>query len=153
MSKGGWHHELLHELDAEPGIIQLVEVNGDAGKLQQEAIRFARFYRKAKGKRCCFSNHIKKKSTMAKCREMAGKCRAGSRSLFVVVLHKSVCKDKMRMVPMLNYLEHLQGGWVFKTCPFSARDLGAEQQVVVFADKAPEEKYVCGERWMFWERV
>lgn len=152
MSNTGWHHELLHELDAQPGIIQLVEVR-DRNKLQDEAVKFARFYKRARGKRCCYSNHAKRSSTMARCREMAEGCSAGSRSLFVVVLHQSVCNNKIRMVPMLNYLEHLQGGWVFRTRPFSARNLEVEQQVVVFAAKAPEEKYVCGEKWMFWEKI
>lgn len=156
-----WHDELLSHIspcgsssDDSP-TINLVEVStGGQRNLESEAENFARAYKKAAGRRCCYINRRKNHDIMERCMDIAESLEEadGSPPLFVIVLRESICTDDMRMVPMLTYLEHLRGGWAFSTKPFRCKILQKEPQVVVFAAKAPAEKYVS-DNWAFWTRT
>lgn len=155
-----WHDELLSHVspssssDDDSSTINLVEVStGGQRNLENEAENFARAYKRAAGRRCCYVNRRKTHDIMERCMDIAESLEAdGPPSLFVIVLHESVCTDDTRMVPMLTYLEHLRGGWAFSTKPFRCKTLQKEPQVVVFAARAPAEKYVS-DHWAFWTRT
>lgn len=91
---------------------------------------------------------------MDRCLEIAEKSDKQGKAapLFVIVLRESICREDIRIVPMLTYLEHLRGGWAFSTKPFRCKTLCKEPKIVVFAAKAPAEKYVS-DHWTFWTRT